>query len=86
MIGDSITKKKNNDSLNTHPDYNLSFSLLSGKDITYLLDHDIISMDDVAQPQEALMAKIIENVHTHAITKLKDGRYATWIPDPSSLI
>ena len=55
--------------------------MLNEKDLARLLERGTITVGYVTQPMEALMKTIIEKVHKHKITKLKDGRYSTWVPD-----
>ena len=53
---ETLSGKKNNDSLNACSIHPLTNASLTEKEIVYLLEHGIISLDDMAQPMEALMA------------------------------
>ena len=46
------------------------------------IERGIISLDDVmTSEKEVLMAYILKGIHKSKITKTKDGRYSTYVPD-----
>ena len=48
------------------------------------LERDIISIDEViGASKEEIMETILKAVHRHAITRSRDGRYTTYLPDPT---
>ena len=49
------------------------------------LERDIISMDEMinASNEEVIMKTILNTVHQYAITRSGDGRYTTYLPDPT---
>ena len=50
--------------------------------ILHYVESGIIPLSDVgALDQEALMEKILKDIHHYKITKTKDGRWSTYIPD-----
>lgn len=50
--------------------------------IRYYTESGIIPLSDVrALDQEALMEKILKDIHHYKISKTKDGRWSTYIPD-----
>ena len=54
------------------------------KILAVALDRGIIIVDDVvALDKESLMKKIIETYHDRPISQAKDGRYYTYVPDPT---
>ena len=49
--------------------------------IQYWIEHDIISLGDVALGMEVTMSKILDNVHKYKISKTSDGRWTTRVKD-----
>lgn len=48
------------------------------------IERGIITLDDFRKSElEDLMTNILNDIHKSKITKTKDGRYSTYIPDPS---
>ena len=49
------------------------------------LERDIISIDEMinASNEEEIMKTILNTVHQYAITRSGDGRYTTYLPDPT---
>ena len=59
-------------------------NIFSKKNIDYLIDCGILDYDDIVPSgSEVLMSKILDNVHKHKITKANDGRWSTYVPDPT---
>ncbi len=59
-------------------------NILSKKNLDYWVSCGILRYDElVPSESEVLMIKILDNVHKHPITQLPDGRWYTYVPDPT---
>ena len=58
--------------------------IFSKKNIEYWVNSGILGIDEIVPSgSEVLMSKILDNVHKHKITQASDGRWATYVPDPT---
>ncbi len=58
--------------------------IFSKKNIEHWVKSGILGLDEIVPSgSEVLMSKILDNVHMHKITQTSDGRWATYVPDPT---
>lgn len=57
---------------------------MDNKILAFYLEHDIITLDSLANlSKEEIMSSIMNKVHKYKITVHTDGRYQTYVPDPT---
>ena len=61
---------------------NAIYDVFSKKNIEYWVKRGILGIDEIAlSDSEVLMSKILDNIHTHKISRANDGRWVTYVPD-----
>ncbi len=59
-------------------------NIFTKQNIEYWVNCGILGFDEIALSEsEVLMSKILDKFHTHRITHASDGRWVTYVPDPT---